>query len=250
MACRRGPGWIMTKLERQRSLRHAAIAGKPTRKPIIADRIDLWLSTGGEIDGLWVGTTEDKPRPGLRRVEEALQLIKQHSPLHYSRVIHNLERVWIRLVPAANACYLGPLIACELDVRFVLRETTTLEEIASAIVHEATHARLERWGISYDEGERSRIEVVCLRRELDLLAKLPDSEPLREQVAATLEWCVSNHEFFSNANLWQRHQQGSVEALRHLGAPEWLIGFALKVGATVTLARRLVRRLAAPSPQT
>jgi hypothetical protein len=103
MACRRGPGWIMTKLERQRSLRHAAIAGKPTRKPIIADRIDLWLSTGRQIDGLWVGTTEDKPRPGLRRVEDALQLIKQHSPLHYCRVIHNLERVWVRLVPAANA---------------------------------------------------------------------------------------------------------------------------------------------------
>jgi hypothetical protein len=243
----------MTKLETQRSLRHAAIAGKPTRKPIIADRIDLWLSTGGEIDGLWVGTTEDKPRPGLRRVEDALQLIKQHSPLHYSRVIHNLERVWVRLVLISYACYYAPLRACELDVRFVLRETTTLEEIASAIVHEATHARLERWGISYDEydeKERSRIEVICIRRELDLLAKLPNSEPLREQVAATLEWCVSNHESFSNANLWQRHDQGAVEALRHLGAPEWLIGFALKVGAIVTAARRLVRRLAAPSRQT
>jgi hypothetical protein len=52
--------------------RSAAVPAKPTRKPIVADRIDLWLSNGGKIDGLWVGTTEDKPRPGLRRVEDAL----------------------------------------------------------------------------------------------------------------------------------------------------------------------------------
>jgi hypothetical protein len=137
--------------------------------------------------------------------------------------------VWVRLLPTANACYHRALSACELDLRFVLRETTIPEEIASAIVHEATHSRRERWGIDYDEQQRSRIEVVCLRRELDFLAKLPDSEPLREQVAATLKWCVSNNEFFSSANLRQRHHQGSVEVLRHLGTPEWLIGFVLRV---------------------
>jgi hypothetical protein len=73
---------------------------------------------------------------------------------------------------------------------------------------------------------------------------------LQEQVAATLQWCAANNEFFSNTNLRQRHHQGSVEALRHLGAPEWLVGFVLKVEAIVAVVRRLVRRLAAPSRQT
>jgi hypothetical protein len=82
-------------------------------------------------------------------------------------------------------------------VRFVLLETTTLEEIASTIVHEATHARLERWGISYDEKQRSRVEAICLRRELNVAASLPHSEPLREQIARTLEWCASDHDYFS-----------------------------------------------------
>jgi hypothetical protein len=239
----------MARLETQRSSRLAPVVAKPTRKPIVADRIDLWLSNGREIDGLWVGTTEDKPRPGLHRVEDALELIKHHSPLHYSRVTHNLERVWVRLVPTANACYHAPLRACELDVRFVLRETATLEEIASTIVHEATHARLERWGIGYHEKQRSRIEMICLRRELDLLTKLPNSEPLREQIATTLEWCAGNNDYFSNVNLRQRHHQGSVEALRHLGTPEWL-GFVLKLEAIIVVARRLVQRLARPSRQT
>jgi hypothetical protein len=231
-------------------LRRVAVAGKPTRKPIVADRIDLWLSTGSEIDGLWVGTIEGKPQPGLRRVEAALQLIKHHSPLHYSRVIHSLERVWVRLETIANACYHGPLSGCILDLRFVLQETTTLEEITSTIIHEATHARLERWGISYDEKERSRIEAVCLRRELKLLAKLPNSAPLREQIASTLEWCVSNNDYFSNVNLRQRDHRGKVEALRHLGTPEWLIGLLLKVEAIIVVARRLVQRLAGRSQQT
>jgi hypothetical protein len=165
-------------------------------------------------------------------------------------VIGNLERVWVRLVPISNACYHVPLNACELDVRFVLRETTTLQEIAAAIVHEATHARLERGGISYDEKRRSRIEMVCLRRELDLLTKLPNGEPLREQTAATLEWCAGNNDFFSNVNLWQRSRQGMVEALRHLGTPEWIIRFSLRVEAIVVAARRWVRRLAGRSRQT
>src|SRR5713226_5908051 len=169
----------MTKVETQRDLRGADIARKPNRKPQAVDRLDLWLSTGKDIDGLWVGTTEDKPHPGQRRVQDALNLIKQRNSVHYSRIIRNLERVWVRLLPHSSARYDGPLSACMLDVRFVLQETTTLEGIASAIVHEATHAKLERWGISYDEKARARIEAVCLRRELDFVAKLPNSEPLR-----------------------------------------------------------------------
>jgi hypothetical protein len=96
----------------------------------------------------------------------------------------------VLLLPNARSCYYGSLRACLVDVRFVLLETTTLEEIASTIVHEATHARLERWGISYDEKQRSRVEAICLRRELNVAASLPHSEPLREQIARTLEWCA------------------------------------------------------------
>src|SRR5258705_2743988 len=219
----------MTKVEAPRDLRTTAIARKPNRKPRAADRLDLWLSTGKEIDGLWVGSIEDKPQPGLRRVEDALQLIKHHSPLHYSRVTHNLERVWVRLLTIARACYREPLGACELDVRYVLLEATTLEEIASTIVHEATHARLERWGINYDENIRARIEAICLRRELNVLTELPNSEPLREQIARTLEWCNSDHDFFLNTSFQQRDHEGAVDALRYLGNPGWLIRLLLKV---------------------
>jgi hypothetical protein len=238
-------------MKKQRHPGGASAAGKPHRKPRAADRLALWLSTGLDVDGLWVGSFEsNKPRVGLRRVEDALQLIKHHDSLHYARVIHNLERVWVNLLPYAFAHYDLSLKACVLDERFVLRETTTLEEIASSIIHEATHARLERCGISYNENDRSRIEAVCLRRELNFIARLPHSEPLREQVARTLEWCVDNNDDFSNASLRQHDEEGTDETLRYLGAPDWFIGFLLRMIAVRSAARRLVHRFAGrPSRQ-
>jgi hypothetical protein len=186
----------------------------------------------------------------LHRVEDALRLIKHHDPLHYSRVIHNLERVWVQLMPSARARYDESLGACILDERFVLLETTTLEEIACAIVHETTHARLERWGIGYDEKARSRIEAVCLRRELNFIASLPDGQLSRERIARTLEWCAGNNDYFSNANFEQRDHEGNVETLRYLGTPDWLIGFIFRVLPVVFAVRRLIRRFAGRRQQT
>src|ERR1700682_3167663 len=235
--------------ETQRDLRGVALVGKPDRKPAAVDRLNFWLSTSRQVDGLWVGTTESKPQPGLRRVEEALRLIKHHDSLHYSRVLHNLERIWVHLLPNALACYDGSKKACVLDERFVLLETTTLEEIASTIVHEATHAKLERWGINYDENQRSRIEAVCLRRELNFIASLPNSEPLREKIAHTLEWCGSDHGYFSDVSFQQRDDQGNAETLRYLGTPDWLIRFLLikfvpKMRAVISGVQQLIHRFA------
>lgn len=238
------------RLETQRNLRGVAAARKPYRKPMAIDRLALWFSTSRNIDGLWAGTMESKPHPGLRRIEDALQLIKRHDSLHYSRVIHNLERVWVRLRPNnGRACYDPSLKACELDERYVLLETTTLEEIASTIVHEATHAKLERWGISYDEKERSRIEAVCLRRELHFIAKLPHSEPLREKRARILEWCGSDADYFSNLSFHQRNQQGAVETLRYLVASDWLFRSILRVLGVISVVRGWARRFGGPPRQ-
>ena len=59
-----------------------------------------------------------------------------------------------------------------LDERFVTNPETTIERIASVIVHEATHARMERCGIGYAEDQRARIETVCFRRELAFAVRL------------------------------------------------------------------------------
>jgi hypothetical protein len=157
----------------------------------------------------------------------------------------------VHLLPNALASYDRSLKACVLDERFVLLETTTLERIACAIIHEATHAKLEAWGISYDDEKgRSRIEAICLRRELNFIAKLPHGEILQEEIARTLEWCASDHDYFSDVSFQQRDHEGNVETLRYLGTPDWLIGFIFRVLPVVFAVRRLIRRFAGRRQQT
>jgi hypothetical protein len=214
-------------LESSRRSRGLVVVRKPDRKLSLVERFDLWVSTSRVVDGLWVGTWEAEPHPAFRRVEEALQLIKRHDQLNYLRVIRNLDRIWVHLIPSAQAHYDRTLNACVLDERYLLKEEMTLDRIASTIVHEATHARLEGWGIIYEEESRYRIEAIYLRRELNFLTKLPDSEHLKEEIARALEWCATDRDHLSDASFREREDQGQVETLRYLGAPNWFIRFAM-----------------------
>ena len=209
--------------------------------PAVVDKLALRLSTSRDIDGLWVGSLESEPRPGLRRVEDALELIKRYDCLQYSRVIHNLERVWVNILPDASACYERSLKACVFDERFVLSEKTTLERIATAIIHEATHAKLERLGIPYDEERRTRIETICIRRELAFVANLPDGAQLQEDLSHELAWCAANPDYFSSVGFRERESQGWIKALRYLGTPNWLVQALLKLRPVILGVRRLFR---------
>ena len=102
---------------------------RPSRrgmKPSAVDKLGLWLSTSRTIDGLWVGSFardwenergENEREITLRRVEDALHLIKLYDPLSYSRVTRDLKRIWVNLVPHADACYERSLQACVFDER-------------------------------------------------------------------------------------------------------------------------------------
>jgi len=127
----------------------------------------LKLSSSKRIDGLWIGTllAEGEPDPALRRVEEALCLIKEYDRLRYDRLIRDLERVWVRPLPGLNGRFRHSLRICELDPTFILAETSLPEMIGSVIVHEAAHARLRGRGIGYEEKLRGRVEAVWYEGE-------------------------------------------------------------------------------------
>jgi hypothetical protein len=213
--------------------------------------MEIWFSTSREIDGLWVGTTESKPHPALRRVEEALRLIKSHDMLNYSRVTHDLDRIWVNLIPSSQAHYDPSLNACVIDERYALEETTSIANIASSLVHEAIHARLDRWGVAYIEDRRTRIEAICRRRELNFLTKLPESGRLREEVMRSLEWLTANDDYYSDASFRERRYEGGIEALRYLGnsgAPAWFIRFAIWLIRKQQLRLRAMRNAGAVPP--
>jgi hypothetical protein len=212
----------------------------PRARPRIVDRIGLAISVSRHLDGIWIGswrgTAED-----LTRVEGALLLIKQHSPVDYARINRKLERIWIHLLFHGLGEYRHSLRACILDERYVSDPATTVEQIASTIVHEATHARLERYGIEYKEELRARIEAICFRRELAFAVRLPDSAELQQGIARCLEWYPVNPDQFSDAHFQERHTAGGIEALRYLGTPDWLIRAIVMPLPIIRRARKLLR---------
>ncbi|MDB5608519.1 MAG: hypothetical protein JWP25_5419 [Bradyrhizobium sp.] len=213
---------------------------KPSKfRPSLIDRMQLAASFSRQVDGIWIGNYFAPEHLSL--VERALLLVKQHSPLHYSRIIRDLERVWINLLPDGLAHYKHSLRACVLDERFVADSATSVERIASTIVHEATHARLERCGIGYDEDQRARIEAICFRRELAFAVRLPDSARLQKDIARYLDWYPANPDYFSDAHASERHTNGEIEMLRHIGAPDWLIRATPKLKSIMRQATRLFR---------
>lgn len=204
------------------------------------ERISLAISTSRRVDGIWIGSYWGSPKH-LARVEQALLLVKQHSPVHYSCVINNLERIWIFGLTHIGAEYNHSLKACVFDYRFLADPKTSTKLIASVIVHEATHARLERCGITYDEDRRVRIEAICLRREWALAARLPDSAELQQLISERLDWYQAHPDFFSDAQFRERHRNGAIEALRDAGAPDWLIRAIPATRSMIGRVRRLFR---------
>jgi hypothetical protein len=183
----------------------------------LIDRILLWMSSGKDIDGLWVGTETEAERV-LPRVEAALGLIKTHDRQRYDRIVADLDRVWVRLLTTYVAQFSPSWSACFLDERFVLGDTTDAAHIAAAIVHEATHARLWRCGFGYDEEVRQRVEAVCVRREVAFANKLPDGERIRAVAAEALALSPT---YWTSVAAQERHYEGSLQALHYLRY-DWL----------------------------
>ena len=207
------------------------------------DRLLLWLSTSKRVDGLLLVTLagDEEARTVLCRVEAALLLIKLYDRPRYNRLVRDLARVDIQ-VQEYSACYVHSIKACSLDTRYVLAEDTSLEEIASSIVHEATHARLSRRGIGYHEKLRARVETACVRRQIAFARRLPEGERVRENAEYALQWCSDSRNLTDEA-FDERRMQGAAEALRSLGCPNWLMRVILAVPAPRRSSRRLRCRL-------
>jgi hypothetical protein len=196
------------------------------------------------VDGLWVGVWSARADIELvwRRVEGALTLIKRYDQVRYRRLLRDLERVWVRLIPDGLACYSESIKACELDTRFVLAEDSAPEMIAAAIVHEATHARLQHCGIGYGQEQRARVEAICFRREIAFAARLPNGEEARDRAERSLQ-AYSTTAFWTDAACTERNLDGGITTLRHLGTPEWFVRtvatlYALRHRKTGSTGRR------------
>jgi hypothetical protein len=209
------------------------------RRPSLLTRHLLWLSVTRQIDGLWIGCYDkENAEASLNRVEDALRLIKAYDPRRYRRLLRDLERIWVAVIVGGIAHFDASIWTCVLDPRIVLNDAKTSEDIATAIVHEATHARLWRRGFRYSEEVRSRVEAICFRRERAFAAKLPNGEQIRDSANRCLT-AYAGREHWTDEAFYRRYEEGVSKALEHIGVPKWLMP-ALRASRRLHL--RLARR--------
>lgn len=87
--------------------------------PSLTTRLLLRTSTSTRVDGLWIGSFEGDAEPRLRRVKEALDLIKTYDPVRYAHLIRDLERVWVTVIVGGIAHFDPSIWTCVLDPRLI-----------------------------------------------------------------------------------------------------------------------------------
>jgi hypothetical protein len=110
------------------------------------------------------GDSED----AWRGVEGALALVNRIDPRRFKRLRSDLRRVVVTPVktssfsPISRTCYLAERLAATVDIAAV----------ASTLVHEAVHARLQSAGLLYKPGLRVRMEVICIKEQIAFAERL------------------------------------------------------------------------------
>ena len=168
-----------------------------------------------------------KPERSLiyKRLDDALSFLKANAPGRYERVRCTLGGFLIMGIDPIHASYDPATGVCRLRERYMLASDTTLAAIACTIVHEATHGRLFKLGIPYDEPIRHRIEQVCIRASLLTAQRLPGTEAEAEAERCRRQLSAISPISYSAASFDER----IANDMRANRMPEWFIRMILKI---------------------
>jgi hypothetical protein len=157
-----------------------------------------------EIRGIPVAVENTRPDIAtsdvLERLDEALNLIEQFQPWRLAHLRRDVDAIHIVRFPCRGA-WIGEQGACVTELTFLARRDITAAPVASSIIHEGMHARVDRMGVNRSHRDRAREERLCRRAELEFGESLPpdlgapviqralDSLGLADQeVAPTVDW--------------------------------------------------------------
>jgi hypothetical protein len=172
------------------------------------------------IEGLTVAVfleRGEEREQAFDKVEEALKLISRHDPVRFSRLRKDVKRI---LVAGSDSYRRGYWVrrsaTCVLTSRYVGTPEIRSREVAGTIVHEATHARLERAGIRTTATSRDRVERLCVKAQLAFARRIPDAGDLVTHYEETLA-----ERRFSLPTSQRREM--ALRDLRELDLPRWVM---------------------------
>ena len=106
------------------------------------------------------------------KITTAFDLLSAHGSCTLTDIRRHTNGVLVWFTAGAHAKWDRETRLVVLEEGYVYHEGTSARDIASALVHEATRARLEAKGFAYSPGLRGRIERVCFRRQLAFARRL------------------------------------------------------------------------------
>jgi hypothetical protein len=135
----------------------------------------------------------ENPRPDidtravLARLDEALGLIERYQPWRLRHMRRDLRQFRVARF-ACRGAYFPDERTCLTELTFLARTDITAAPVASSILHEGVHARVDRMGVQREGRDRAREERLCRRAELDFGRALPPAlgAPVVERAVASL----------------------------------------------------------------
>ncbi|HEX6316684.1 MAG TPA: hypothetical protein VFZ73_17555 [Gemmatimonadaceae bacterium] len=108
----------------------------------------------------------------LQRLDEALELIERYQPWRLRHLQRDLDEIRVVRFPCRGA-WIPDHGACVTELTFLARRDISAAPVASSIIHEGMHARVDRMGVSRYGRDRAREERLCRRAELEFGRSLP-----------------------------------------------------------------------------
>jgi len=135
----------------------------------------------------------ENPRPDiatsdvLERLDEALDLIDRYQPWRLRHLERDLVQFRVARFPCRGA-YFPDERTCMTELTFLARRDITAATVASSVLHEGIHARVDRMGVDRATRDRAKEERLCRRGELEFGRSLPPElgRPVVERALATL----------------------------------------------------------------
>jgi hypothetical protein len=161
-----------------------------------------------EVRGMRVRVENSRPDIAtadvLTRLDEALALIERHQPWRFRHLRRDVELIWV-VRYACRGAYFPDQRICMTELTFLARRDISAAPVASSILHEGMHARVDRMGVRRDSRDRAREERLCRRAELEFGQSLPpelgapvvaralESLSLEDSaVAPTIDWAEAS----------------------------------------------------------
>lgn len=123
----------------------------------------------------------------LARLGDALDLIDRYQPWRLRHLERDLIQFRVARFPCRGA-YFPDERTCITELTFLARRDISAATVASSVLHEGIHARVDRMGVDRETRDRAREERLCRRAELEFGNSLPDElgRPVVERALATL----------------------------------------------------------------